>query len=171
MCIVIDINALPSVFVSTSDDHHEFEPVFDWIMKNNGKIVWGGNKYFDELKKTGKFLVLFRRLQDKRKVVKLPDFNKVDLIEKEIYSKVGDKKFNDPHIAAILSVSRCKIVCTKDRASIKYIKNKELYPKGFSIPKIFTHRSNSNLLNDANIVKICKPYGKLKKDEIEALSL
>ncbi len=171
MCILIDINVLASVFVASAKDHDEFEPVYDWILHKNGKIVYGGTTYNKELRKTKKFVPIFRRLKDKRKVVELSNSEKVDEIEKKVISIVNDKKFNDPHIIAIIAVSKCKIVCTRDGESEEFIKNKKLYPQGLKPPKIYKQKSNKNLLNDNNIVEICKPSVKLNKGELATLLL
>jgi hypothetical protein len=171
MCIVIDTNSFSSVFITTSKDHNEFESVYNWILHQNGKIVYGGNTYRKELEKSKKFIPIFRRLKDKRKAVELPDCQKVDEIERELYLKVKDTKFNDPHIIAIVTVSKCKIVCTKDKESEEFLLNKELYPRGIKPPKIYKKKSNKNLLTNNNIVEICKPSLKLNKDEIAALLL
>ena len=156
MCIVIDTNAMASVFVTSSKDHNQFKPVYDWILHKNGKIVYGGTTYFNELAKTGKFVPIFRRLKDIGKVIELHDCKKVDAIEEELKAKVSDKKFNDPHIVAIIAVSKCKIVCTKDRESFEFIKNKALYPKGTRPPKIYKQKRNKDILNNHNIAEICK---------------
>ncbi len=47
MCIIIDANALPSVLKREP----ELCPVFNWINEGKGKIVYGGTKYKEELKK------------------------------------------------------------------------------------------------------------------------
>ena len=171
MCIVIDTNSFGSVFETTSKDHNEFESVYNWILYQNGKIVYGGSTYKKELEKTKKYVPIFRRLKDKRKAVELSDCKRVDEIEKELSKKVKDHKFNDPHIIAIVTISKCKIVCTKDKESEEFILNKELYPKGMKPPKIYKQKSNKNLLINNNIVDICRPSLKLNKDEIAALSL
>jgi hypothetical protein len=113
MCIVIDINVISCVFNPENSCHNEFKPVENWILKRNGKIVIGGKTYMDELKKMEKFLRLFRDLKSIGKVVTLDD-EEVDKYEKEIKSKVGDSKFNDPHIIAIIAFSKCRVLCSND---------------------------------------------------------
>ncbi len=169
MCIVIDTNAMASVFVTSSKEHNQFKPVHDWILHKNGTIVYGGTTYFNELVKTKKFVPIFRRLKDKGKVIELHDCEKVDAIEECLKAKVNDKKFNDPHIVAIIIVSKCKIVCTKDGRSFKFVLDKTLYPKGISPPKIYKQESNKNILKNDNIAEICKPNVILNKRELAAL--
>ncbi len=65
-------------------------------------------------------------------------------------------KCNDPHIIAIVIVSKCCLVCTKDGALIKFLKDKTFYPKDVKIPRIYQREEHKNLLVDANIAPICK---------------
>lgn len=170
MCIVIDTNAMASVFSASSKDHDQFKPVHDWIRYKNGKIVYGGTTYLAELKKAKKFATIFRRLRDVGKVIELRDCKKVDDIEKKLKAKVKDSKFNnDPHIIAIITASKCKIVCTKDESSFKFIQNRKLYPRGISPPKIYTRERNKNILKNDNIADICKPNVTLTKQQLATL--
>ncbi len=155
MCLVIDINTLSCVFNETNADHEEFKPVFDWIEAGKGKIVFGGTNYMKELRKARQYLRLFADYSKKRKTVRLND-NEVDKHEKEIISKVNDPDCNDPHIMAIIAVSKCKVLCSNDKKSYKYLKNPKFYPKGVDRPKIFSRKSCENLLVDDNILQICK---------------
>ena len=68
MCIIIDANTLSLVFNPETKGHEEFKPVFKWIDKGKGKIVYGGTKYEEELIKAGK-LKLIRRYNDAGKAV------------------------------------------------------------------------------------------------------
>ena len=131
--------------------------------------VWG-EYIFEGTGKNKKYLKIFRLLGDKGKVVELTDCNKVDRIEKELRAKFKKNKFtNDPQIIAIITVSKCKIVCTNDGSSFEFIQNRSLYPKGISPPKIYTHRRNKNLLNNYNIAKICEPNVILTKRQLATL--
>ena len=76
-----------------------------------------------------------------------------------------------PNIVAIIIVSKCKIFCTKDGRSFKFIQNRALYPKGISPPKIYKQESNKNILKNYNIAEICKPNVFLNKLEIATLPL
>ncbi len=155
MCIVIDINTISCVFNEENSCHDEFEPVENWILKRNGKIVYGGRKYQDELRKMPNYLRLFRDLSNKGKVVPLND-DEVDIYEEEVKLKVNNPKCNDPHIIAIIAVSKCKVLCSIDIESYKYIDKPELYPKGVKPPKFYSRKSCKNLLVDDNIIERCK---------------
>jgi len=60
---------------------------------------------------------------------------------------VDDKKFDDPHIVAILRLSGCGVVCTCDEKAIPFLKDKKLYGDGKK-PKIYSHEKNRKLLQD-----------------------
>lgn len=155
MCLVIDTNTLSCVFNETNANHEEFKPVFDWIEKGKGKIVFGGAKYMKELEKARQYLRLFVDYSKKGKTVRIND-EEVDKHEKEIKLKVIDSKFNDAHIIAIIAVSKCKVLCSYDKKSFDYIQNPTLYPKGVNRPKIYSKKSCENLLVNDNIVEICR---------------
>ena len=65
--------------------------------------------------------------------------------------------FNDPHIAAIIIESGCRLVCTNDLESIPFIKRREFYSGGKKIPLFYTSKRNAKLLSDQYIVGICRP--------------
>ena len=164
MCVIIDTNVLTSVFLSTSQDHSEFEPVYDWIFDGKGKIVWGGSKYSKELQKHGRYYVkLFAALQNQRKVYQIPT-DKVDETEAKLMHDFPDTKINDHHLAAIVINSKCHIICTNDKESYPFLKNPLVYPNGINKPKIYRSIQNVNLIDEHHIVECCKPSEKLSKD-------
>ena len=55
MCIVIDTNAMPSVFNSNCTNHKEFAPVRSWIINGRGHLVFGGTKYKKEICQMGRY--------------------------------------------------------------------------------------------------------------------
>jgi len=161
MCLIIDTNVLHCVFGRTRDDHKDFQPVLDWIDKGKGKMIYGGTKYKRELAGCSKdFIDMLNKFNARRKIVKLPD-KEVDHAEIEVKQikeklKVNDKDFNDEHIVAIVRVSKCRVVCSADSSSFKFIKDKQFYPRGINPPEIYTKEKNKNLLNDRAIVEVCK---------------
>jgi len=151
MCIVIDMNAMPSVFNPEVKDHPEFYPVKDWIYNGKGKMVYGGKTYSSQLAKLPRYMHLVVSLDRQRKVIKI-DKTKVDQAEKVVLTAVRSYKCDDAHIIAIVGVSGCRLVCTKDDKSNVYIKDKRLYPKHTKTPKIYKGLRHAGLLNDRNIV-------------------
>jgi len=163
MCIIIDTNALASVFDVDSSNHENFKPVYDWIFNNKGKVVYGGTKYKEELKNSYRYLKLFGQLSRIRKTIEIDD-DLVDNYQKILESKVQHRDFDDPHLVSILHISKCKLICTNEKRAIPYITNKDFYDKGFK-PKIYSRKINSSLLNDSNISDICLPCIKLKNND------
>lgn len=145
MSIVIDINALASVFNSDCDKHFNFKPVKSWLDSGRGIVLYGGTKYKDELKLAFRYLKLMRLMKDAGKARALDDAE-VDAYEKNVITMVNNKACDDPHIIAILAVSRCNLLCSSDARSYVYIKNKKLYPKGMKEVKIYGSIKNKSLL-------------------------
>lgn len=165
MCIIIDINTLASVFDKESENHDSFAPVYNWIFSDKGKIVFGGTKYKEELKKSYRYLKLFGQLSKMRKTVEV-DGELVDNYQKKLEEMVVHKDFDDPHLVSILYISKCKLICTNEKRAIPYITNKDFYDKGFK-PRIYSRKSNSRLLKDYNIASVCLPCIKLNKQSVE----
>jgi predicted nucleic acid-binding protein len=168
MCIIIDTNTLAHVFNKEDKKHNEFIDVFYWIIEGNGKVVYGGTKYIEELSRT-KFLKLFRYLNTNNKAIFI-NSEKVDSEQKKIQKLISDKDFDDPHLPAMVIVSKCRLICSYDKRSIKFVTNKELYPKKYHIPKYYTGKRNKNLLSDDNIDDCYKPLCKLTKEQSAALT-
>lgn len=155
MCIIIDANTFSSVFDSKSDDHMEFVPVLNWILNGKGKVVYGGTQYRDELRVAKRYLGIFGELKKARKVVELPT-ETVDAEQQRIENLVVHHDFDDPHLIAIISVSGCRLVCSKDTRAYPFIKNRDLYARPSLRPKIYSGARNSRLLRDSNIAQCCK---------------
>ena len=154
MCIVIDCNALSPVFNSSDSKHSMFSPVKDWIIDGNGKIIYGGTKYKQELSKLKSILRLLTLLKDrdKRKIIVL-DSGQVDFEHMRLENKIKSKNFNDAHIVAIVIVSGARLISTLDSKSHEFIKMNSIYPKRFHRPKIYSNSNHQHLLCDRNIPK------------------
>jgi len=154
MCIVIDTNTFPSVFKTKSADHYEFKPVWDWIMTGKGFIVYGGTKYNKELMCAGQYFRIFAELKTAGKAFHVED-KKVDR-EQILVREIEPRRcFDDPHLIAIFRVSKCKLLCTKDARSDKFIKDPKFYNNGQKPPRIYrTRRHHEALLCDRNIIHI-----------------
>ena len=154
MCIIIDTNSFASVFNQKSSDHDQFQPIKNWIYSGSGRIVYGGTKYLLELTRSGKYLKIFVELGNIRKATIL-DKKKVDRMERDIKEKNTNPYFNDTHIVAIVVISGCRIVCSKDSSSDVFLKDKRLYPKNFKVPKIYRDRGNVHLISNSSIKSNC----------------
>jgi hypothetical protein len=163
MCIVIDTNCFVHVFSIDSKRHPEFKPVYDWLIKGRGKIVYGGSKYRDELKLARKFIPIFAEFSRKNKLVRVPDED-VDEYEEGVKEKlvingvdhIHDERYNDSHLIAIFSISGCKLLCSNDNKSFAFINDKQYYKKDRKPPSFYTSKRNANLLCDQYISPCCK---------------
>lgn len=145
MCIVVDINTLPAVFSETCDNHPEFAPVKAWIEAGNGFLVFGGTKYKAELQRTFRYLRMIRQMQDAGLAVAVRDVE-VDLTEREIIQRTEGTDCDDQHIIALLSTSRCSLLCSLDRRSYPFVRDRSLFPDGMQRVRIYSSRRNSRLL-------------------------
>lgn len=155
MCIIIDTNAFASVFDCNSEGHSEFSPVLNWIRNGKGKIVFGGTTYRNELRRAKRYLGIIGELKKARRIVEVSN-DEVDREQKRIESLVSHRDFDDPHLIAIVAVSRCKLICSSDKRAYRFIKRASLYPKAGMRPKIYSGSSNSDLLCDHNIADCCR---------------
>lgn len=152
MCIIIDTNALASVFQSNSADHNQFKHVLDWIMNGKGKIVFGGTKYKRELNE--RYISLFEEFKKANKSIHIDDVL-VDK-EEEIVSKLlSDKDFDDQHLVGLLRISKCRLICSNDKRAYKYFKHNKFFPHAKNRPRIYSNSKNKNLLSDKYISSIC----------------
>jgi len=155
MCVVIDMNTLSRVFDQENKEHSEFKPVLDWIEEGKGRIVYGGSKYLLELEKMTHYRRLLINYGKRRRTIKLDDY-KVDQKEKEIKEKNQHPDFNDTHIVAIIIVSRCRLLCSKDSSSYPFIQDKKLYPSKFGKISIYKGYADNELLLSWKINELCK---------------
>lgn len=168
MCVIIDTNCFASVFDSNSAKHSEFSPVLDWILLGKGKLIYGGSKYIQELGKS-KYSKIIRLISHKTNKVVILDKSKVDEIQIQIEELITDPDFDDPHLPAMVIVSKCEIICTEDVRSVKFVTNSSLYPRGINTPKYYTGIRNKDLLCDKYINGIYKPLSKCAKKDVDLL--
>lgn len=157
MCLIIDACCIHCVFNDSSTGHNNFKPILEWIINKEGKIIYGGTKYKNELKKAiGKYRRLFQLLESKGKIILLDDA-KVDGTQKEIEALEINPDFDDPHLIAIIIESGCRIICTNDKRAIRFLKDTSLYPCSRMRPKIYSSKRNEPLIKDSrNMVAMCK---------------
>jgi hypothetical protein len=161
MCILVDANVIPIVFSSKNKNHNKYKPLLKWIIFGKAKIVLGGYLYEKEMRVSlSNYTPLFHELSRLNKIhfFKSEDVNKLsDSIEKIVI----DKDFDDPHLIALLVISRAKIFCSEDKRCFDFVKEPSFYPKGQQHPSIFTlkqYRKCLNLLKDSSICDIEKHY-------------
>jgi hypothetical protein len=157
MCIIIDTVCFSKVFDPTNAEHDRFQPVFSWVMDGDGSIIYGGTKYRSEIseriKKFGRLLV---DLERKRRLIKLDD-SLVDAEVVRLKKLEPDEEFNDPHIVAMVVVSKCCVVCTDDTRSLPYLTNRKLYPRGTKPPNVYHTQVHAAFCCHRYMAKICLP--------------
>jgi len=147
MCLVIDCCTLASVFDESNTQHKEFAPVRHWLFKGKGKLIYGGTHYVEELERAPRYLGIFVELGRSKKAIKI-NTSVVDGLESEIKNQVKTKKFNDPHLIAIMRASGCRTVCTADEKAMPFLKSQALYGVGSKRAKIYSREKNKKLLRD-----------------------
>lgn len=152
MCMILDTNCFCSFFDSKSVGHKIMKPAFDWVMNGDGKLMYGGSKYMDELKKVNKYHRIFIELQKACKAIPLSD-GQVDIEEAKVRKMETNPDFDDPHLAALVIVGRCRIICSMDKRSVKFLKKKSFYPKGIKTPLFYMGRGSKGILTRNNIAK------------------
>lgn len=100
MSIVIDANTLSLVFCPTPND--DFGPIKEWVVQGAGRIVVGGTKYKEELRRVSQALRFVNELNKIGKVLIVSDHD-VDRLEEGI-KKIVSPKCDDPHLIALIGV-------------------------------------------------------------------
>jgi hypothetical protein len=154
MCLIIDTNVFHSVFSQDAKEYDHFGPVRNWLSTGTGKMVYGGDKYSRELR-GGKFIAVLSELGRKGRLVKIPSAS-VNKYAAQLKIKVPEAAFDDEHLVAIVAVSKCCVICTRDKKAFPYLKRRELYPKGVKPPKIYQYKSNAGLCSKSHVVEVCR---------------
>jgi hypothetical protein len=154
MCLIIDTCTFASVFDEHCREYSRFAPIVEWLTTGNGKIIFGGSKYKHEIRGS-KFLRILTEFERKGKLVRVSDA-KVDRLARELKRRVPERAFNDEHLVALVSITRCCVVCTDDKAAVPYLKRRDLYPRGVKPPKIYRHKAHASLCRSEHIVSACR---------------
>lgn len=170
MCVIVDTNTFGPVFNEQNEKHAEFKPVLDWVLHGKGKFVIGGSKYMGELKKASKYLKFFSVLATYKtnKIITLKDAD-VDKEQERIEKMITDPDFDDPHLPAMVIVSKCQIICSVDTRSVKFVTDSQLYPKCIKVPCYYTGSRNKDLLCDKYVDDRYKPLQKIPKTQAEEI--
>ncbi|MFP3089366.1 hypothetical protein LQZ21_03470 [Treponema sp. TIM-1] len=153
--MLIDANLIPVIFNNNNEKHIVYKPVLEWFVMGRAKIVIGGGRYYrNEIKEhLASYLPVLTELSRLNKTHWFPD-KAVDELTIHIKSLEGKSDFDDPHIVALLCVSKAKIFCSEDERAFQFVRDKKFYPKGQETPKILslkTHKASIELLNNENI--------------------
>lgn len=142
MSIVIDSNTLSLVFCPTPND--DFGPIKEWVVQGAGRIVVGGTKYKEELRRVSQALRFVNELNKIGKVLIVSDHD-VDRLEEGI-KKIVSPKCDDPHLIALIGVSRCPLICSRDKRADEFLSDCNLYPWKTFRPKIYKGKRHADKL-------------------------
>lgn len=155
MCIIIDPPLFIPIFKISDTDYANFSGLRDWVTNGPGKFVLGGSMYKKELSKIESILSLLNNFERSGKTVSIDDSN-VDKEVKAIQKLKKSKDFDDPHLAALVRASLCRIIATRDKRSHKHLTDTALYKKPCSKPKIYGGNRNNSILCKKNVANCCK---------------
>ena len=102
-----------------------------------------------------RFLTVVGNYERQNRLVKLPK-ERVDSLMHEIKRKHVHKDFDDPHLVAMVIISKCRVVCTNDDRAVPFLTDKRLYPRRFKLPHIFKNEGSASLCCNENIVPVCR---------------
>lgn len=166
MCIVVDANEFSAIANEEESMHSEFIPLIEWISFGKGKVVYGGKLYGEEIAKHGGFRGWLYQLEKKNKTIVI-NGDIVDSTADFLSNVMGESKYDDYHVMAIVIVSGCKLVCSSDQGLHKLInvcyqeKMKKIVKinctcmENPSRPGIYQNKGHIALLCDKNIAKCC----------------
>ncbi len=113
MCTVIDADTFAYFCNKDSELYNDFQPVRDWIENSRCKIVYGGTKYGKHLRDNPRFRSYLAEHEHKGKIKRLCRAE-VDSATSIIKGNFSGIDFNDHHIVALVLITRCKLVCSRD---------------------------------------------------------
>jgi hypothetical protein len=118
-------------------------------------MIYGGTKYLTELRRVVRILGLLTELKKSNRVCEIPARH-VDPVEQEIIDRVDSNAYNDEHLVAIVIVTGCRVVCTRDDGAIELLKRQDLYEgREAKPPKIYQRkRDHEHLCCEDNVVAI-----------------
>lgn len=155
MCCIIDTNCFTKVFNPNDAEHERFRHIFKWVTEGGGSMIYGGTTYnrevVDKMRKFGRLLADLKR---KRRLVKLDDA-KVDAVEDRLKNLIQHKDFDDPHLVAMVTVSKCRVVATGDTRCLPFLRNRKLYPRGMKVPEVYSTENHAGLCCDKYLSNVC----------------
>jgi hypothetical protein len=132
MCIVVDAN---SAHHMKSDDP-DGKPVLDWLLRGSGKLVVSDD-LLRELSVTPIRAILVT-LEQARKLIRVD--NNLCASRKLFHEESGRLRSDDPHVVALMEVSHCEVIFTKDKNLHKDLVNRDVIPRKCAIYQSIDHR-------------------------------
>ena len=150
--VILDTNCFSHVFNRNDKRHPDFSDFMDWLCSGPGYLVYGGSKYLEELSSAKHYLKIFQLLNQYNKAVAYDNIS-IDKEMDRIIKMVDNPKFDDPHLAAIVIITKSLVICTGDTRSIPFLSRKDIYNGKVKCPKFYTGASCSSLLKTSYIGK------------------
>ena len=121
--MIIDKNVAGEVFGNPCKK--DYQPIFSWIDKKNGCIIYGGKNAIElfEVDKARDAIIKLDRAGKAKKM----DYCELDKIEDSIV-KSGFCVSNDPHVLALARISGTRFLCSKDVDLISDFGNLKILP-------------------------------------------
>lgn len=146
MCAIVDASVAGLVF--TVPYRPEYLPLWRWIEKKDGKIVYGG-KLADELNRVPEAKRLLFRLKQAG-LARLCSPQNVNN-EETFVRKQRLCRSNDPHVIALARISGARVLCTNDRDLEKDFKNPQLVPSPQG--KIYKNANHERMLGHNHLCR------------------
>jgi predicted nucleic acid-binding protein len=135
--ILVDACVISIIFNNTHQNHSDFIPVLQRIHDGRVKMVYGGSQFNAELSKLYNYLRIIKQLRTAGKAIKLNDAD-VDAQAARIRTIEPLPDFDDPHLLAIIIVSKAPVICTVDARAMPFLRESRFYAKtGVSRPSIY----------------------------------
>jgi len=139
MCVIVDANVASQVFASPPVE--DFRPVMRWLLKRNGKLVYGG----ENARELFKVRAAVRAVQELRRSGRA--HREEDGVVDAETDRVKDGGLcvsDDPHVVALARVSGARTLCSHDQDLHLDFRNRELIsnPRGM----VYQNAGHAHLL-------------------------
>ncbi len=125
MCVIIDMNVWPDLCSDAT--RTRFGKVRAWLDTDEGRVVFGGTKYREEVGRIHAAVQLLAAYAQAGRAIQYKDApidDEAARIERE-----EQTRSNDQHILALACISGARILCTDDKKLMSDFKNRELVPE------------------------------------------
>lgn len=154
MAVIVDPPLFIVIFNPSDPRYKEYSDVLNWVLRGPAKFVLGGEKYRQELYNIRSVLPKILELKRARKIYEVND-DLVDLEEVRLKRVEPSADFDDPHLVALVNLSKVKIICINDPRAHKFLRRSDFYKSPSMRPKLYTRAKNINLLSKSNLTGIC----------------
>jgi predicted nucleic acid-binding protein len=144
MCVIIDANVASRVFAVPCED--DFAPLWDWIGRRNGRLVFGG----ENATELGRLTKVRARVREMWRAGQALEVGRTYVdAEMRTVARLAICRSNDPHVIALARASGARILCTNDQDLESDFKNLALVPRPKG--KIYKNASHERLLGHNSI--------------------